>query len=171
MYVTIKRLLPVALSILVIVTLIVGCLAQPLDTIPAPLLGTWHGDSTVRMPIVFVPEPDDDPTDDVRLPIAIDITIHADGTVTGTVGDAELVDCLLKQNRGELGRRLNIATDFIIMDGYLAGAIVPGDEVQDRQLTIPFNVVDDQLRGTLFWVKEWKYPFPLLPQIELVKAP
>lgn len=164
-----KRRLPVVMVLLVVATLLVGCLARPLDTIPDPLLGTWHGESTVRLPIVFVPEPDDDPSDDVRLPIAIDLIIHNDGTVTGTVGDAELVDCVLKQNRGELGRQLNMATDYIIMDGYLSGAIVPEDEEPEKSLTIPFNLVDGHLRGTLFWVQSGKYPLPLLPQLALVK--
>jgi len=161
--------LPLALALLTVVTLLTGCLARPMNTIPTPLLGTWHGDTTVRLPIVFVPEPNDDPSDNVRLPIAIDLTIHDDGTVTGTVGDAQLVNCVLKQNRGELGRRLNLATDYIIMDGYLSGAMVPEDEEPEKALTIPFNIVDGHLRGTLFWVQTGKYPLPLLPQLDLVK--
>jgi hypothetical protein len=157
------------LTLLAVVILVAGCLARPLGSIPEPLLGAWHGEATVRLPIVFVPEPDDDPTDDVVLPVALDLIIHDDGTVTGTVGDAELVDCVLKQNRGELGRRLNMATDYIIMDGYLAGSIVAEDEVPEKAFTIPFNIVDGQMRGSLFWVKEWKYPLPLMPRIVLVK--
>lgn len=157
------------LILLAIVTIVAGCLAQPMDSIPASLLGAWHGETAVRLPIVFVPEPDDDPSDDIRVLVAIDITIHDDGTVTGTVGDAELVECVLKQNRGELGRQLNLATDYIVMDGYLAGAIVPADETPEKNITIPFNLVDDHLRGSLFWVKEGKYPLPLMPRLELVK--
>lgn len=147
-----------------------GCLARPMDTIPDTLLGAWHGDSTVRLPIVFAPEPDDDPTDDMVLPVAIDITIHADGKVTGTVGAAALTDCVLKQNRGELGRWLKLATDYIVMDGYLAGPIVPEDETGEKAITIPFNLVDGRLRGSLFWGEAWKYPRPLLPQLELSKV-
>ncbi len=169
MFAKAKRHTPLILAFLIVATLLAGCLARPMETIPAPLIGTWHGESTVRLPIVFVPESDDDPSDDVRVPVAIELTIHDDGTVTGTVGDAELVECVLKQNRGELGRRLNMATDYIIMDGYLAGAVVPEDETPEKDLTIPFNIVDDHLHGSLFWEKEWQYPLPLMPQIELVK--
>jgi len=161
--------LMVDLTLLAVVTLVAGCLAQPLDAVPESRLGAWHGDATVRLPIVFVPEPDDDPSDDVVLPVALDLTIHDDGTVTGTVGDAELVDCVLKQNRGELGRRLNMATDYIIMDGYLAGPIVPEDEVAEKAFTLPFTIVDGHMRGSLFWVKAWKYPLPLMPRIDLAK--
>lgn len=127
----------IRLTLLLVVTLVTGCLAQPMASIPAPLLGAWHGEATVRLPIVFVPEPDDDPSDDVVAPVAIDLTIRDEGTVTGTVGDAQLVDCMLKQNRGELGRRLNLATDYIVMDGYLRGAIVPEDETPVKDLRFP----------------------------------
>lgn len=169
MFAKAKRHTPILLALLIVATLSAGCLVRPMDTIPDSLLGTWHGESTVRLPIVFVPEPDDDPGDDVRVLIAIDITIHDDGTVTGTVGDAKMVDCVLKQNRGELGRRLNLATDYIIMDGYLVGPFVPADEVAEKAFTIPFNIVDGHMRGSLFWVKAWKYPLPLLPRIDLIK--
>lgn len=161
----------VVLMLLAVITLVTGCLARPLQTVPESLLGDWHGEATARLPIVFVPEPDDDPSDDVVLPIAIDLTIHDDGTVTGTVGDAALVNCVLKQNRGELGRRLNLATDYIVMNGYLAGAIVPEDETMEKKITIPFNQVEGHWRGSLFWVKEWKYPLPLLPQLDLAQVP
>ncbi|MEZ4726945.1 MAG: hypothetical protein R3E79_07410 [Caldilineaceae bacterium] len=38
-----------------------------------------------------------------------------------------------------------------------------------RRITIPFNIVDGQMRGSLFWVKEGKYPLPLMPRIVLTK--
>jgi len=157
------------LTLLAVVTIMAGCLAQPMGSIPAPLLGTWHGAAEVRLPIVFAPEPDGDPTDDVLLPVAIDITIHDDGTVTGAVGAAQLVDCVLKQNRSDLGRQLNIATDYIVMDGYLDGPIVPADEVPKKDFTIPFNLVDGHMNGSLFWVAEWKYPRPLMSRLDLAK--
>lgn len=169
MFAKAKRHTTGILAFLVITTLLASCLARPMETIPAPLIGTWHGESTVRLPIGFVPESDDDPTDDVVLPVALDITIHDNGTVTGTAGDAELMECVLKQNHGELGRRLNMATDYIVMDGYLSGAIVPADEMPEKDLTIPFNIVDGHLRGSLFWVKEGQYPLPLLSRLDLVK--
>lgn len=165
-----RRALFVGMTLLVVILILSSCLARPMKTIPDPLLGVWHGDATVRLPIVFVPEPDDDPSDDVLLPIAIDITIHKDGTVTGTVGGAQLVDCVLKQNRGEVGRRLNLATDYIVMDGYLAGAIVPEDETPEKNITIPFNLADGHLRGSLFWVQAGKYPRPLLSRLDLAQA-
>lgn len=160
----------VILTLLAVTTLVTGCLAHPLQTVPESLLGDWHGDATVRLPLVFVPAPDADPNDDVVRPLAIDLTIHDDGTVTGMVGDAELVDCVLKQNRGEWGRQLNWATDYIVMDGYLAGAIVPEDKTPEKKITLPFNLVEGHWRGSLFWVKEWKYPHPLLPQLDLTQV-
>lgn len=165
-----RRASSVILTMILLGALLTSCLAHPMASIPNTLVGTWHGESDIRLPIVFVPEPDDDPTNDIIVPVGVEIAIHDDGTVTGMVGGAELRDCVLKQNRGELGRSLNIATDFIIMDGYLDGPIVPEDTVLQKDLTIPFNIVDEQLKGTLFWTMEWKYPLPLMPRIALVKA-
>lgn len=164
-----KRMIGVGLVALFIMSMVTGCLAQPMETVPESLIGTWQGESSVRLPIVFEPEPDGDPTNDVVLPVALEITIHNDGTVTGMVGGAELKGCVLKQNRGELGRQLNVATDYIIMDGYLDGPIVAEDEVLAKDLSIPFNIVDKHMRGSLFWREEWKYPLPLMPRIELTK--
>lgn len=154
---------------LLLAGLISGCLAQPFESVPEELIGSWHGDSHVRLPITFNPTPDSDPTNDVVLPVAIDIAIHEDGTVTGVVGGAELRGCVLKQNRGVLGRQLNIATDYVIMDGTLEGPIVEEDNVPEKGLSIPFNIVDTNIQGSLFWTKEWKYPLPLMPRIELEK--
>ena len=94
------------------------------------------------------------------MPLAI--TIREDARVTGTVGGAELVDCVLKRNRGELGRQLNVASDYIIMDGYLDGPIIPGDEELRKDFTIPFDVVDGRMQGSIMWVQGLKYPSPLL---------
>lgn len=146
--------------------LLSGCLATPIETIDASLLGTWRGDATVRLPIRFAPPPDEEREPDVTIPLAI--TLHDDARVTGTVGGAELADCVLKRNRGELGRRLNFATDYIVMDGYLAGPVVPGDEELHKDLTIPFNVADGRMRGSVMWLQDWKYPSPLM-EVDLVK--
>jgi len=119
---------------------------------------------------LFVPEPDNDPSDDVKVPVTLELTIHENGTVRGMVGGAELKGCVLKQNRGELGRRLNVASDYVIMDGYLDGAIVAEDTVPKKNLSIPFDIVDGHIQGTLFWQKEGRYPLPLMLQIDLVKT-
>jgi len=54
-----------------------------------------------------------------------------DAAAHGTVGEATLQESVLKRNRGELGRSLNMASDYIIIDGHLAGPIVFGADEND----------------------------------------
>lgn len=146
----------------ILALLLAACLATPIDTVDPALLGTWQGESTVRPPIRFEPAPDEERQPEVAVPLAI--TIHEDARVTGTIGGAELRDCVLKLNRSELGRRLNMASDYIVMDGYLDGPILPGDEDEAarKAFTIPFDVIDGHMRGSVMWLQEWKYPSPLM---------
>ena len=153
----------------VVALLMASCGATPIAQVEAPLLGTWHGESMVRPPISFVPPPTETPRPP-EVTVDIDITIHEDASVTGTVGGAELKDCVLKRNRGDLGRSLNVASDYIIMDGYLDGPVIPGDEELRKDFTIPFNLVDDHMQGSVMWLKDRKYPFPLL-RVDLEQEP
>jgi hypothetical protein len=116
----------------------------------------------VRLPIEFTPI-EIVPLEEIqRAAVEVDITIHEDGSVTGTVGDATLQQCILKKNRGELGRSLNIASDYLVAEGYLDGAIVPEDTITYKEFTIPFDIVDGKLHGSIMWLEGWKYPKPLL---------
>jgi len=148
--------------------LVAGCGATPMEHVDASLLGTWHGAATVRPPISFVPPSDDTPRQP-EVAVSITVTIHDDARVTGAVGDAELVNCVLKYNRDELGRQLNIASDYIVIDGYLQGSIIPGDEELYKDFTIPFNVVDGHIQGSIMWLQKGKYPSPLM-RVDLVKS-
>lgn len=91
----------------------------------------------------------------------VDLTIHQDRIVTGTIGNARLVDCYLKGNRGWLSRKLNWRTEFIIK-GHLEGPIVDCDTDSTIKITIPFNMVEGKMTGTLFRIHKWKYPDPLI---------
>ncbi|MGB7767593.1 MAG: hypothetical protein WBN22_01905, partial [Verrucomicrobiia bacterium] len=42
----------------------------------------------------------------------VKVDIHADGSVTGTVGDAKLTEGRFESNRGWLGRKLNLYSDY-----------------------------------------------------------
>ncbi len=138
--------------------LIAGCLATPIDESPADVVGTWQGDSSVRRPVSFDAQKD---VDYVKEPIHVTLAIHEDGSVTGSVGGAALQSAVLKKNRGELGRSLNIATNYLIADGYLDGPIVSGDSESRKEFTIPFNIRDGQLVGSIMWTQSGKYPSPL----------
>lgn len=96
-----------------------------------------------------------------QLPIKVDI--NADGSVTGTVGDAKLTNGHFQANRGWLGRKLNLATDFIV-SGSLEGALVAAEGISRARVMIPLNFSEGSFKGgvntsgTLFGGKE-KMPF------------
>lgn len=80
--------------------------------------------------------------------LALALKIAADGAVTGKVGDATLVDGKLKRNRGAIGRKLNIKTDYIIT-GKLKGAIVKSEAITRSSADIPLNFDGKELAGGL----------------------
>ena len=155
------------LLVAVLLLFAAGCGATDLESVDASLLGEWSGAGMVQPPITFTPS-DDDSTRLPKQEVELHLIIRDDASVTGSVGGAELRDCVLKRNRSELGRQLNVATDYIIVDGYLDGAIIEGDEEPHKDFTIPFNIVTDdggggRMRGTVMWLKENRYPLPLTP--------
>jgi len=87
--------------------------------------------------------------------------ISADGQVTGHIGGAELRGCFVAKNRGWLGRRLHIKTDFVIR-GQLIGAVAPGSESGSYKISAPFNLDGSQLGGTVFVLRPFSYPYPFL---------
>ena len=71
-----------------------------------------------------------------NLPVKVDI--HADGSVTGTIGDAKLTEGRFESNRGWLLRKLNWATDYIIVGG-LDGAIIAAEGITRARVKLPLN--------------------------------
>jgi len=97
------------------------------------------------------------------------ITIGEDGSVAGSVGSAQLVGCRLKKNRTGFEKAINIKTDYIISGGTLEGPICAGDSVAARDVTIPLNLENQLLVGTLFHIETMKYPDPIVSKLELAK--
>lgn len=156
-------------GLLFISLLTTSCLAQPLTTAPPELIGHWHGEGEISIPVLF--DPSEAPTfpDLEKVPITIDLVIQEDATVTGTVGGATLQDAILASNRGDLGRSLNMATDWLVQSGTLEGAIVPDqDTTATKDFSLPFNLEDERMQGTLFWRQTGKYPYPLV-RIDLAR--
>jgi len=87
--------------------------------------------------------------------------ISADGQVTGHIGGAELSGCSVAVNRGWLGRRLHLKTDFVLR-GQLIGAVAPGSESGTHTISAPFNLDGSQLGGTVFVLRPFIYPYPFL---------
>ena len=79
-----------------------------------------------------------------NLPVQVDI--HADGSVSGTVGDAKLTEGRFQQNRGWLGRKLNLWSNYIITGG-LSGAIVAAEGITRSGVKMPLNFSGDAFAG------------------------
>ena len=79
-----------------------------------------------------------------NLPVKVDI--NQDGSVTGTIGDAALVRGRFQLNRGWLGRKLNLASDYIIM-GDLKTAIVAAEGITRSRVFIPLNFTGGVFKG------------------------
>jgi hypothetical protein len=78
--------------------------------------------------------------------LPVSITLHANGSVTGRVGDAELTNGRFARNRGWLGRKLDVATDYIVK-GDLKGAVVAAEEISRGGVTMPLNFADGGFTG------------------------
>jgi hypothetical protein len=66
----------------------------------------------------------------------------------GTIGDATLVDGALSLNRRWLGRLFGAKTDYRIGGG-LSGPIVAAEHVARSGVSLPFNVVDGRIVGSV----------------------
>jgi len=66
--------------------------------------------------------------------------------VSGTVGDAKLTEGRFQQNRGWLGRKLNLWSDYIITGG-LDGAIVAAEGIKRERVMLPLDYNDGIFKG------------------------
>lgn len=78
--------------------------------------------------------------------LGVQLAIAPSGDVTGQVGDAELVGGRLKANRGAVGRKLNIKTDYIVV-GKLEGPIIAAQKITRSRVKMPLNWTGSELRG------------------------
>ncbi len=114
--------------------------------VPTHLLGNWQSKQafTVRTKtdgnFVFVQAPDS---------VLLSFTIDNTGKLTGKIGNADLVNCKVEKNRGELGRKLNLATDYVVK-GELNGSIFQNDPNPNKKISAPFNVINNKMEGSLF---------------------
>lgn len=124
-------------------------------TVPESLIGTWKGKDLVTVRIKengefkFIKAPDS---------LEFKIEIHKDGSVTGNLGKAVFSKCKVNKNRGELGKKLNLATDFVIK-GELEGKIFENDPEPSKKISMPFDNKNNNLKGSLFQM----YGFDLYP--------
>lgn len=100
---------------------------QPRIAPPQALVGTWEAEANLRVG---------------RLPVRF--TLHEDGRVEGTVGDAAMQDTYFRRNRGPLLRRIGWGTEYIVKGG-LKGPLT-GD-FQCARFWIVGQFDEDGIRG------------------------
>jgi hypothetical protein len=105
-------------------------------------VGHWEGNA--RIIVIWCQH--------TNLPVKLDI--QADGGVTGTVGDARLAAGRFLKNRGWLGRKLNIETDYIIT-GNLDGPIVAAEGITRARVMMPFNFDGGLIKGGVATSGTW----------------
>ena len=101
--------------------------------------------------------------------IKVSITIDETGLVNGKVGEASLEASYMRQHRNDFERFIHVKNDYIIQEGHISGKINAEDDIAYRDITIPFNIQEGIIKGTLFQVERFKYPDPLLLHVELEK--
>ena len=101
----------------------------------------------------------------------ISLSIADNGKARAKVGSASISNATVVRNRCSIERFLKLKTDYLI-EGVLNGQVNFYDTLNyvDQKISIPFNVINDTLRGTLFVNKPWEYPLPVIPKLELVKS-
>lgn len=86
--------------------------------------------------------------------LLVKLDIQANGSVTGSVGDARLTKGRFLKNRGWLGRKLDIETDYIIT-GNLDGAIVAAEGITRSRVMMPFNFDGGLIKGGVATSGTW----------------
>ncbi len=98
--------------------------------------GSWHGQA--RIIVSWCPQTN----------LFVRVNIDTNGDVTGKVGDATLINARIRRNRGWLGQKLNLKTDYLIT-GRLEGPIVAQGQIQRSNVFIPLNLAGKTLAGGL----------------------
>ncbi len=80
--------------------------------------------------------------------LSVKVDIHTDGSVSGTVGDAKLTDGRFESNRGWLGRKLNLWSDYIIAGG-LDSDFVSAEGIKRERVSLALNYKDGIFNGGL----------------------
>jgi hypothetical protein len=112
-----------------------GCRADESVVTPA-MVGHWEGNAYIVAAWCH------------QTNLTVKVDIHADGSVSGTVGDAKLTDGRFLRNRGWLGRKLNMYSDNVIKGG-LDGPILAAQGITRSSVGIPLGFKDGMFDGSV----------------------
>ena len=86
--------------------------------------------------------------------VNLTLEIDEDMNVSGQIGNATIEDGKLNSNRNWL----NIKSDYIIEFGYIIGKIDNNDVEDDRKFTLPFDLIDSKIDGSIYIIYDWQNP-------------
>ncbi len=112
---------------------------------PQELSGVWTSNQEVTVRF----KDKGKPFQFISQPVEINIRINEDGTMNGTVGNANLTGYKIIKNRSWFGKIFNLATDYHIK-GKIVGNIFEGDPVPEKEFNFPFNHEDNIITGTIY---------------------
>ena len=120
----------------VIVGALIGILGTSVGAqVATPLMiGRWRGEAEV---VVSWPR---------QRTFLVDITIVSGDSVTGTIGDAKIVNGRFLSNRGPVGRFLRWKTDYII-EANLDGLVIRADSISRASVSLPLNWREGHFEG------------------------
>lgn len=154
------RKLSIYCSFLVISIFTISCSEN--KVVPAELSGTYTGKERVIIRYnnggQYIFRQDS---------VLVSLMIDSGGLVTGMIGEAAFEGCKVVQNRGWLGRQLNIKTEYIIR-GILTGYTFPKDTIVNKRISIPFNIENGILKGSIFMAMPGE-DYPLISILRIKK--
>jgi hypothetical protein len=121
------------------IMLAVGFVLASLTALPAQvatpvMVGRWKGEAQIAVDWTKART------------LLVDIRIASDDRVTGTIGDASLVDGRLMRNRGPIARALGLSRDYIIA-GALEGPVIAVENIERDAVKMPLNWIDGRFEG------------------------
>ena len=107
--------------------------AQRMDS---AMVGTWAGRAPIAVPWSQQRE------------LAVRVLIGRDGSVSGTIGDAQLIHGRFANARGPAGRALRIGREFAITGG-LSGPVIRSEAVQRASVRLSLDWKGQTFEGEL----------------------
>jgi hypothetical protein len=104
------------------------------QALPSEMVGSWCGVAQIFA----------NWTTQRTLPVQI--AIAPDGRVTGTIGDAALLNGHLETNRNAIERTLHWKTDWIVK-GDLDGDVIKPERIHRASVMVPLDWIDDHFEG------------------------
>jgi len=127
-------------------------------TPPSSIVGNWSGKH-----LVVVRTKTNGKFNFIKHPEAVifNISIKQNCQVSGSLGTAVFEDCIIQKNRGWIAKQLNLKTDWVIQ-GKLVGAIFPEDVIKNKTISMPINIENGRIKGSLFQIEGTIGMFPMV---------